>query len=178
MIAADLERLLESLVQKPSTAWGQLQYGNIQVAKVLARTGQADSARAIVLGISGGEVPDWLAYDEAHLNLILGQPEDAVRLLERSVAFDPSQTDFLSKDWWFRPLWNDPGFRELTRGDSATPPPRISLRPSRTTELPGSLRITNGDSRVLQFGLPVGVLIKDPVVVGLSFLDAGLKLRT
>ena len=94
-------------------------YGGIQVAKVLARAGQADSARAVLLGISGGETPNWLAYDEAHLKLILGQSEEALRLLEQFVASDPSQTDFLANDWWFRPLWNDSTFRALTRADRA-----------------------------------------------------------
>lgn len=91
-------------------------YGAMQVAKVLARAGQADSARAVIRGLTGGETPAWLAYDEAHARLLLGEPDRALDLLEEAVEYDPSLRESLPEDWWFRPLWGDPEFRSLMEG--------------------------------------------------------------
>lgn len=90
-------------------------YGTLQVAKVVARAGLTDSARAVRRRVreTAGD-PGWLAYDEAHLSLLLGERDEALRHLERYVAFEPSASEFLATDWWFRLLWEDPGFRRLT----------------------------------------------------------------
>jgi len=90
------------------------QYADLQVAKVLALAGLADSARSVIARVTGDETPGWLAYDAAHARLLLGERERALSLLRLHLKFDPAGAAFLADDWWFRPLWDDPGFKALT----------------------------------------------------------------
>ncbi len=90
-------------------------YADMQVAKVLALAGLADSARSVIERVTGGRTPGWLAYDEAHARLLLGERAKALSFLRLHLEFDPAGAAFLADDWWFRPLWNDPGFREMIR---------------------------------------------------------------
>ncbi len=87
-------------------------YGSVQVAKVAARAGLPDSARAILRGARGEETPQWLAYDEAHVRVLLGEHDDAIRLLRQYLhgGADPA---FLARDWWFSDLRDDPRFQAL-----------------------------------------------------------------
>ena len=39
---------------------------------------------------------------------------DAMDLVEALLESYPSQKEFLQNDWWFRPLWLEPRFQELT----------------------------------------------------------------
>lgn len=87
-------------------------YGSMQVAKVAARAGLPDSARAIIGTARGDETPDWLAYDEAHVRLLLGDEDRALRLL-RQYLTTGAEAAFLARDWWFEPLHDDPAFKEL-----------------------------------------------------------------
>ncbi|MFL5382650.1 MAG: BTAD domain-containing putative transcriptional regulator [Longimicrobiaceae bacterium] len=76
-------------------------------AAILARAGQTDSARAMLAraraAASGdAELRVSLAYDEAYVYLLLGQPETARALLEWSFTRRPSQRAFAARDPLFR----------------------------------------------------------------------------
>ncbi|HEX8211696.1 MAG TPA: BTAD domain-containing putative transcriptional regulator [Longimicrobium sp.] len=78
-------------------------------AAVMARAGQTDSARAMLAraraAASGdAELRLSLAYDEAYVYLLLGQPETARALLEWSFTRRPSQRAFAARDPLFRRL--------------------------------------------------------------------------
>jgi len=88
-------------------------YGTVWVARVLARSGAADSARATLNQVrEPGQTPPSLAYDEAHIQMLLGDRVEAVRLLELYLTIDPD-TAFISEDWWFEELRDYQPFREL-----------------------------------------------------------------
>jgi class 3 adenylate cyclase/TolB-like protein len=88
-------------------------YGTMLVAEVAARAGVVDSARALMRLASGpGPTPDWLAYNEAHARLLIGEEEAAVDLLSRYLATSPD-TALLANDWWFAQLHSNPRFRSL-----------------------------------------------------------------
>ena len=52
-------------------------------------------------------------YYEAYVATLLGDVDRALQLLTALVNEYPSQREFLPRDWWFRPLWDDPGFMAL-----------------------------------------------------------------
>lgn len=87
-------------------------FGGAHVAQVLARAGLADSARAVLRAIRGPEPPPPLASHEAKVQLLLGDQDEAVRLLRLYLTFDPD-TAYLARDWWFEELHDHPGFQEL-----------------------------------------------------------------
>lgn len=88
-------------------------YGTVWVARVIARSGDADSARAVLDGVrEPGRTPPSLAYDEAHIQLLLGDRDEAVRLLELYLTIDPD-TAFIREDWWFEELRDYQPFRDL-----------------------------------------------------------------
>ena len=89
-------------------------YGTMQAAKVLARAGMSDSARAVIRLARGDATPDWLAYDEAHARLLLGERERALELLRGYLRFKPSAGGLLAEDWWFEALRDDHRFRAMT----------------------------------------------------------------
>ncbi len=91
-------------------------YGQLFVAKTLARAGLHDSARAVIRGARGPEPLDWLAYDEAHARLLLGERDRALDLLRRYVETSPAKAPTLATDWYFRPLQGDPAFQALIAG--------------------------------------------------------------
>ncbi len=107
---------LETLVAERTRA-GFHMYGAVQVAKVAARAGLPDSARAILQRARGEETPEWLAYDEAHARLLLGEEDHAIRLLRQylDAGADPA---FLARDWWFADLRDDPRFQALVGADA------------------------------------------------------------
>ncbi len=87
----------------------------MDVAAVLARGGNPDSARAVIRGGRAIAVADdpWLDYREAHARLQLGEQEEAMRLLGRFLDAMPDRRAYLAKDWWFRSLRGDSAFRAL-----------------------------------------------------------------
>jgi len=88
-------------------------YGSVWLARVFARAGAADSARALLNQVrEPGHTPPALAYDEAHIQLLLGDREEAVRLLGLYLTMDPD-TAFIAKDWWFDGLRDFGPFREM-----------------------------------------------------------------
>jgi eukaryotic-like serine/threonine-protein kinase len=114
----DLDRawtLLDSLLEVSSER-GQEEmrsFGLVQVAKVLAHAAMPDSAEAVLSRAVGPDgTPDHLLYDEAHLRVLMGEPDRAIDLLERYLAVDPD-TAFVAEDWWFETLHGEPRFRSL-----------------------------------------------------------------
>jgi serine/threonine-protein kinase len=96
----------------PDTAWalvsaglGGWAPGRLLVAGVLARSGQPDSARAVIAGVraAGSEDP-WLDYYEANTRIQLGEPDRAMDLLESYLEALPSRRSYIARDWWWRPL--------------------------------------------------------------------------
>lgn len=112
---AHARALLDSLdaasPERSRATW--LTYGQVWLARVMARAGMPDSARAVLDGVrEPGRTPPSLAYDEAHVQLLLGDEAEAVRLLERYLEVDPD-TAFLREDWWFEDLRGYGPFRDL-----------------------------------------------------------------
>ncbi len=133
-VAPDVDRawaLVDSLVatvpssqRQPYRAWAIM-----QVAKVAARAGLADSARAIVIRARGPEPQPGLAYDEAQVALLMDDRASAVRLLRMALAVQLPDTAVVARDWVFDGLHTDPAFLRLvglgTETASTTPsPPR------------------------------------------------------
>ena len=89
-------------------------HGHLQAAAVLARAGRSDSARAVVRRTrqSAGTDP-WLDYYEAYVRLQLGEREQAIDLLQEFVKARPHRREYISKDWWWRPLRSEPRFQTL-----------------------------------------------------------------
>lgn len=105
------EELMASAPDRNREIWRMV--GGLHVAQVLARAGLADSARAVLRAARGdGDLPPYLAVHEAKVHLLLGAPEDAVRLLRSYLTFDPD-TAYVAQDWWFDELHDHPGFREM-----------------------------------------------------------------
>jgi tetratricopeptide (TPR) repeat protein len=88
------------------------------VAAVAARAGLRDSALAIVARTRSGAptaVPSTsLDYGEAHVRALLGQNDEAIRLLQSYLARFPIQRRQVARMPWFRSLRADPRFVELT----------------------------------------------------------------
>lgn len=102
-------------------------WGGYHVAKVLARNGLADSAAAVIRSHApAADVRPWFAYDEAHARLLMGDKEGALDLVELYLTVAPDRRGYLTSDWAFEDLWDDPRFVELTatEGDTAAAPGR------------------------------------------------------
>jgi TolB-like protein/DNA-binding SARP family transcriptional activator len=87
----------------------------MQLAAVLARAGRADSARAVIAQAraAGRRDDSESDYQEANARLILGEADEALRLLERFLAAEPEYRQFLASDWWFERLYDDSRFQAL-----------------------------------------------------------------
>ncbi len=89
--------------------------GKIFVAKTLARAGLPDSARAV---LNPYLPPDperkYTTYHHAHARVLLGDHDEAIRLLRAYVRNNPAKAPTLATDWYFEPLRDDPRFQELT----------------------------------------------------------------
>lgn len=106
---------LESLTSRDDWEYSFRPWGEMQVAKALARSQLADSARAVVVSARGPEPQAWLAYDEAHVRLLLGDRAAAMDLLQLYVEeVAPQRREYLAEDWLFEDLWDDPRFVALT----------------------------------------------------------------
>ncbi len=88
-------------------------HGHLQVAAVLARAGQPDSALAVVARVKSGEPSPWLDYFEANVRLQLGEPGEAIDRLADFVRAVPHRRDYIAQDWWWRPLADSTRFKEL-----------------------------------------------------------------
>jgi hypothetical protein len=88
------------------------------VAMALARAGLPDSARAVAERSRGDATVDPtkdLAYYEALVRMLLGDQDEAIRLLSTYVAANPQRRVSIGKDdtWWFREVRKDPRFKTL-----------------------------------------------------------------
>jgi len=87
----------------------------MDVAAVLARAGLADSAGAVIR-LARATAPredPWLDYREANARVQLGEPERAIRLLERFLAAIPARKSYVAEDWWWKPLREHPEFQAI-----------------------------------------------------------------
>lgn len=76
------------------------------VAAVLARAGLPDSARTIIEQARTSyksEDPE-IYYYEANARLRLGEPDEALRLLQAFLEKSPTSKEYLAKDWWWEEL--------------------------------------------------------------------------
>jgi eukaryotic-like serine/threonine-protein kinase len=99
-------------------------YREMMAAVVSARAGDAESARAVAHRARSSVSADAdvridLLYDEAYLHLVLGERNEAIRLLSDYLAARPSLRGLVSRHPRWRPIWSDSAFTRLTR--AATP---------------------------------------------------------
>jgi len=89
------------------------------VGGVLARASLPDSARAVLLDARAGPDIDprqELSGYEAIMRAILGDDDEAIRLLRRYASANPGHRNFEvdgELHWWWRPLRDHPGFRSV-----------------------------------------------------------------
>ncbi len=98
------------------TFWTQR--GGMLVAMGLARAGLADSARAVAVRSRVEPSADptrELAFLEAIVRTLVGDKDDAIRLLNTFYATNPQQRKGLAHDqtWWFTSLRDDPRYKAL-----------------------------------------------------------------
>lgn len=95
--------------------------GRALVAAVAARAGMADSAeRMLGRAPEASELSSVALVNTAYARLQLGDEEETLDLLERYLALRPGQREYVSREWWWRPLHDAPGFRRLvSRPDSS-----------------------------------------------------------
>jgi TolB-like protein len=88
------------------------------VAAVLARAGLKDSARHVLERSRGGPDVDpeveLLSY-QAFAYLLLGDRDEALRLMKQQIAANPAHRVGLARSthWWWRDIKDDPRFRQL-----------------------------------------------------------------
>ena len=92
--------------------------GQMLVTFALARAGLPDSARAVAVRSRPDPDQDTdreLTYFEALMRAMLGDLDEAFRLLGTYVAVNPQVRESVAKDdtWWMRDLRKDPRWREL-----------------------------------------------------------------
>ncbi|MGH7569779.1 MAG: protein kinase domain-containing protein [Gemmatimonadales bacterium] len=132
--AARAWRLLADIERRDTTSslWADRR---MLIAAILARSGLADSARAVIrrtrAAVSNEFVRTNLAPVEAYVRLLLGERAEALRLLSMALVTSPQMRDYVAQSPWFRSLRGDPRFEALVRG----PRGRESgyRRPSRRT---------------------------------------------
>jgi len=88
--------------------------GRLQFAAVLAQTGLADSAQAVVDRVrASGEGGAWGDYYEANMRIYLGQEEAALDLLERFLETLPDRRSYIAEDWLWESLHDTPRFQAM-----------------------------------------------------------------
>jgi hypothetical protein len=97
--------------------------GQLMVAMALARAGMADSARAVALRARADATIDpgrELLYFEAMLRNMLGDRDEALRLVGVYLATNPQDRESMAKDesWWWQGLRDDPRFKTLVGNTS------------------------------------------------------------
>jgi DNA-binding SARP family transcriptional activator/TolB-like protein len=116
-LVAELDRLYPAARARDDGYPYEPLYRRMLAAAVLARAGQADSARAVVARLRAQAAADPelrlpLLYDEAYVALFLGDRAGARRLLERYLAERPAFRASVARD---------AAFRDLFAGDAAPP---------------------------------------------------------
>jgi TolB-like protein len=115
-------RLVEGIERQDSLGMlsGTWVHRRMMVAAVLVRGGMPDSARAVLRRAlaeqprrsPGAEV----RLVEAHIRVLLGEHDAALRLLASLIKDAPHYRGFVARSPWFRPLHADPRFRALAAG--------------------------------------------------------------
>jgi len=100
--------------------------GQMVVAMALARAGLKDSARAVAVRSRADATMDpvrELVNFEAIVRTMLGDKDEAIRLLTVYFATNPQQQNSSDKDetWWFRDLKDDPRYVSLVGPPSTKP---------------------------------------------------------
>lgn len=108
-----VREILERTTPERRALYGQL--ARPHVAAVLARLGQADSARAVLgrMRRESDNLHPAVAYYQAHAYLLLDDTEEALQLLERSVSESPRFAEMATRDIWFTALRDEPAFRKM-----------------------------------------------------------------
>jgi TolB-like protein/tRNA A-37 threonylcarbamoyl transferase component Bud32 len=96
-------------------------YGQMIVAIALARAGLRDSAKAVAVRSRGDASLDPthdLDQLESIVHTILGEKDEAIRLLSTYLAANPQFRESMARDqsWWFRELRSDPRYQALVGG--------------------------------------------------------------
>ena len=119
--------LLDKMVELAPTSSREFSRheGQILVSMALARAGLTDSARRVAERARADATIDPtrdLAYFEAAARLIMGDKDEAMRLLTTYVAANPQSRASMAKDetWWFRDLRSDPRWKTLIGIPAAT----------------------------------------------------------
>ena len=100
-------------------------FGQILVSMAIARAGLTDSARRVAERARADATVDPtrdLAQYEAAARLIMGDKEEALRLMTTYIAANPQVRSAMAKDqtWWFEALRTDPRWRSLIGLPSAS----------------------------------------------------------
>ena len=102
----------DSVGALPASRWER----RLLAGMVLARSGDRDSARAVVRRTSAG-VPDssWAALraDEAYIDILAGNGDEALRQLASFLKWFPESKAYVAQSPWFRQLQPDPRFQGL-----------------------------------------------------------------
>ncbi len=92
---------------------------HLLVAAVLARSGLADSARAVIrrtrAAATNPAAQSSLDYDEAYVRLLLGERDIALQLLAKCLRRRPENRAYVAESPWFRALHDNPRFQALVR---------------------------------------------------------------
>ena len=114
--AADAWRLA-AVVDRVDTDPEMVGDRRLLLAAVLARSGLADSARAVIrrtrAAITTPTAQGTLDYDEAYVRVLLGERDAALRLLDTYLRARPENRAYVAESPWFRALHDDPRFRSL-----------------------------------------------------------------
>jgi serine/threonine-protein kinase len=111
-----LARKFEELSSPQSRAEARAT-GLLRVAAVLARSGLADSAEAVIVQAHAASAPyEMTYYYEANARLQLGQRDRAISLLGRYLEARPDRKSYIAKEWWWQSLHDDPRFQALAGG--------------------------------------------------------------
>ena len=113
---------IDSLVPAPRRGVIHLRE-QMMVAATLARAGLKDSAHAVIERSRGTPELDPehdLVAMEAFVRTLLGEQDEAIRLLQRYVAANPEHSFRVGGDifWWWWDLQKHPGFQALARPHS------------------------------------------------------------
>jgi tetratricopeptide (TPR) repeat protein len=92
--------------------------GQMLIAMALARAGLADSARSVAVRSRADatmDPPRELVSYEAIVHTILGDKDEAIRLLGRYYASNPQQRSSQDRDesWWYESLRGDPRYEAM-----------------------------------------------------------------
>ena len=115
---ARARRLIDSLETEPDSRSGTFPADRrLLLAAIYARSGQTDSARALVAEARAAYPPDtgaaWFLSAEAYVHVLLGERTPALALLARILAASPQLRGHIAHTPWFEAIHDDPKFVAL-----------------------------------------------------------------